>query len=215
MTFTAQTVDPAAGGVQVKAASFTGKLNVTGTTGNDLITGGTNDDTITGGNGRDTIDLSAGGKDTVVLGITAAADRDTIKGFTAGADSDKLDINLGLGTSVLKTITGSGTAFTIAATDAVTAFNFAATNNSANLAGATDGTELLKGIANQGSTIGSLTVGAADTGYLVAYDGTNAYLYHYAEADGGGATTVEADEIALIGVLENVATGTLVAGNFA
>lgn len=214
LTFTTQTVNPAAGGVQVKAASFTGKLVVTGTTGNDLITGGTNDDTITGGAGRDTIDLSAGGKDTVVLAITAAADRDTIKGFTAGADSDKLDIDLTLGATVLKAVTGTGTAFTLLDADAVTAFNFAATNNSANLAGGTDGTELLKGIANQGSTITSLTTdGATQAGYIVAYDGTNAYLYHYNDANNNNALVNT--EIALIGVLENVATGTLVAGNFA
>jgi len=214
LTFTTQTVNPTAGGAQVDALTFTGKLNVTGTAGNDIIKGGTNDDTIQGGAGRDTIDLSAGGKDKVVLtDVTAVANRDTISGFTAGSGGDQLNLNnLGTAVDTVKAYTGTGVAFTLATTDNVVLFNFAGTNNSANLAGATDGTELFKAIANQGSTITSLTATASDNGYIVAYDGTNAYLYQYTEAD--VAASVEADEIVLIGTLNNVATGTLVAANF-
>lgn len=214
LTFTTQTVNPTAGGVQVDALTFTGKLNVTGTAGNDIIKGGTGNDIIKGGAGRDTIDLSAGGQDTVVLtDVTAVANRDTISGFTAGSGGDKLDLsNLGTSVDTVKAYTGTGVAFTLATTDNVVLFNFAGTNNSANLAGATDGTELFKAIANQGSTITSLTATNADTGYIAAYDGTNAYLYYYAET--GGDAAVGAAEIHLIGTLNNVATGTLVAANF-
>jgi len=214
LTFTTQTVNPTAGGAQVDALTFTGKLNVTGTAGNDIIKGGTNDDTIQGGAGRDTIDLSAGGKDKVVLtDVIAVANRDTISGFTAGSGGDQLDLNnLGTAVDTVKAYTGTGVAFTLAATDNVVLFNFAGTNNSANLSGATDGAELFKAIANQGSTITSLTATNADTGYIAAYDGTNAYLYYYAET--GNDAAVGAAEIHLIGTLNNVATGTLVAANF-
>ncbi len=214
LTFTTQTVNPTAGGVQVDALTFTGKLNVTGTAGNDIIKGGTKDDTIQGGAGRDTIDLSAGGKDKVVLtDVTAVANRDTISGFTAGSGGDQLDLNnLGTAVDTVKAYTGTGVAFTLATTDNVVLFNFAGTNNSANLSGATDGAELFKAIANQGSTITSLTATNADTGYIAAYDGTNAYLYYYAET--GNDAAVSAAEIHLIGTLNNVATGTLVAANF-
>lgn len=212
LTFTTKSADETSGGVQVKAGTFTGKLNVTGTTANDSFIGGTNDDIIKGGAGVDTIDLSKGGKDTVDLtGITTAANRDVITGFGAGAGGDILDV-LSSGTPTLKAITGTSTAFTLT-TDDVTVFNFAGTNNSANLAGATNGTELFKAIANQGSTISALTTTTSDTGYIVAYDGTNAYVYYFDA--GSGDTSLVATEVALIGTLNNVATGSLVVGNFA
>ncbi|MEC4723575.1 hypothetical protein RY831_31025 [Noviherbaspirillum sp. CPCC 100848] len=196
----------------IDGSAATGKLTLTGEAGNNTIIGGSADDVLTGGDGIDTIDLSKGGQDRVVIAATAAANRDVVKGFTAGTGGDILDINMTLGTAALASVTGTGTAFTITATNAITAFNFAATNNSADLGkvGVVDGTELLKGIANAGSTITSLTVTAADTGYLLAYSGTNAYLYYYSSAD----ASLVASEIALVGVVEGVATGSLVAGNF-
>lgn len=213
LTFTAKSADETSGGVQVKAGTFTGKLNVTGTTANDSFIGGTKDDIIKGGAGVDTIDLSKGGKDTVVLtDVTTAANRDVITGFGAGAGGDILDITTAGSTATLKAITGTSTAFTLT-TDDVTVFNFAGTNNSANLAGATNGAELFKAIANQGSTISALTTATADTGYIVAYDGTNAYVYYFDA--GSSSTELLATEIALVGTLNNVATGSLVVGNFA
>lgn len=216
LTMTTQSADPTTGGVQVKASTFMGKLNVTGTTGADAITGGTGDDDITAGAGVDTIDLTAGGQDTVRLGnvdVTTfannAANRDIISGFTAGSGGDILDTQW---TAFLTPITGSGVAFNIGTNNAIQAFNFAATNNSANLGSVTDGTELLKGIANQGSVINSIGVGANDTGYIVAYDGTNGYLYAYDDANGDAG--IVAAEIALVGTLNGIDTGSLVAGNF-
>lgn len=214
LTMTTNTVSPSSGGVTVNALTFTGKLNVTGTSGNDVLKGGTANDTIKGGAGIDSIDLSAGGNDKVVLtDVTAVANRDTITGFTAGTSADTLELN-NLGTSVatVKTYTGSSSAFTLTTTDNVVLFNFAGTNNSASLSSATDGTQLLKAIANSGSSIASFTATNADTGYMVAYDGTNAYLYYYAET--GNDAAVGAAEIHLIGTLNTVATGALVAANF-
>lgn len=56
--------------------------------GADTLTGGQANDTITGGGGSDTIDLTSGGKDTIVY--VAAADSsiayDTVKGFSARDD---------------------------------------------------------------------------------------------------------------------------------
>ena len=214
LTFTTQTVNPVAGGVQVDALTFTGKLNVVGTIGNDIIKGGTANDTIQGSLGRDTIDLTAGGKDKVVLtDVLVAANRDTISGFTGGASSDTLNINNeGTSVSTVKAYTGTANAFTLVATDNVVLFNFAATNNSASLSTASDGAQLLKGIANQGSVIASLAATASDKGYIVAYDATDAYLFYYDDADGGG--TVVASEVALIGTLSTVAAAALVASNF-
>jgi len=197
-------------------SAATGKLTLTGEAGNNTITGGTADDRITGAAGIDTIDLSKGGQDTVNLaGIVAGTNRDIVSGFTAGANGDILDIDLIGATAVVRNVTGTSTGYTFTNTDDVVSFNFNASTNSANLskAGVVDGTELFKAIANEGSTIASITTTAADQGYILATQGGNTYLYFY---DAGAAdTTLVASEVQLIGVLNGVAAGALVAANFA
>jgi len=216
--------------VTVNAGAFTGKLVVrvqdlgTGDS-NDVITGGSGNDTITAGDGVDTIDLTKGGSDTVnltavttsrtegasIAAITTAASRDIITGFTAGSPSgyDILDLDLSVGTTNLAAVTAAATAYTLTATNAVTEYSFAATLNSANLNSSTNGSELLKGLGAAGALSG-LTVTANDTGYIVAYDGTDAFLYYYAD---GGDTTLAASEINLIGILRGVATGAITDSN--
>jgi len=210
----------------VNASTFTGNLTVVmndiSGVSNDVITGGAGNDTISGGDGRDAIDLTAGGIDTVVLAantvsktsgantaaIIAAADRDTITGFTAGSSGDKLDVT---GTVTMAQFTAAATTYTIDADKLITEFTFNASLNSADLSTVSDGTELLKGIGSAGA-LSSLVATASDTGYLIAYANGNAYLYYYAEAD--TAATLEADEIALIAVLNGVAVDGLVVSNF-
>jgi len=78
----------------INAGGMTDNISITGmnlaATGG-TVTLGTGDDTFTVGtaNGSDTIDISAGGKDTIVytaLGQSDAAGMDTIVGFTSGSD---------------------------------------------------------------------------------------------------------------------------------
>jgi hypothetical protein len=211
----------------VDASKLTGKLTITindaSTDSNDVITGGTNDDIITAGDGRDTVDLSAGGQDTVNLDVVTrsqtvgaasakvvgSGDRDTIKGFTTGSGTgfDKIDLALA-STDYLTQITTPASSITV--TNAkIQEFAFEATGNSADLAAATDGTELLKALLTGG---GTLTCSNNDTGHIIAYDNGNAYLYYFADSAG---VTVTASEIALIAVIENVAVGSFVAANIA
>ncbi|SMD09907.1 protein of unknown function [Fulvimarina manganoxydans] len=225
LVLTVQSVNPTAGGVQFKAGDFTGKLNVTTTSGNDAIIGGKGNDIINSGAGQDSIDLSAGGQDIIRFGQTASADRDTITGFQAGAGGDVLDVAaatfaLSGGTDEVpatdyQEYTGTANGYTLDATKDVFEFNFDAANNGANLANATNGSELLKAIANQGSTISGLTATASDTGHIVAYDNGNAYVYYFDAAANGANTDVEAADIQLIGTLNGIEVGALTHDNFA
>jgi len=214
--------------VTVDASAFAGNLTIAindaSVDSNDVIKGGTGNDVITAGDGRDTIDLSSGGNDTVNLDVITRSmtvggasakvvskdDRDTVKGFTTGAGtgSDKIDLALA-STDLLAQSTNATLAFTV--TNAkIHEFAFEATGNSADLAAATDGTELLKAVLTGG---GTLTCGNSETGHIIAYDNGNAYLYYFADANTG--VTITATEIQLIAVFENVAVGSFIASNIA
>jgi len=216
------TIDSLTRGGTVDASTFTGKLIVTGSAVNDAIIGGTGNDIINGSTGIDTIDLSKGGQDIVRFGQTAAADRDIVTGFSAGVNGDILDVgtqnatlttNDQVGTAQFREITTTSATYAFTTANTVNEFAFNAVNNSANLANATDGTELLKAIAGQGTTVTGITAQAGtDAGTIVAYQNGNAYIYHY---DAGGDTTISATEVTLIGTLNNVAVGALTHDNFA
>lgn len=207
----------------IDAGAATGNLTLTGEAGNNSIIGGSGNDIINGGAGIDTIDLSKGGTD-IVLVATAAADRDTITGFQAGVGGDILDVgtqnatlttNDGIGATEFREITAASTGFTFVAANSVVEFAFNAANNSANLAaaGVMDGTELFKAIANEGSSIANIITASAQAGNIVAYQNCNAYIYAF---DAGLAdTNLAATEVALVGVVNNVAVGALTHDNFA
>lgn len=185
--------------------------------GNNTLTGGSGDDDLEGGAGQDTIILTAGGTDNVVLDVTAAADRDTITGFTAGIGGDTIDLDDNgtddVAAADVETFTGAQASVTLDTADEnVHVFNFEASNNSADLSAATDGSELLKAVATEGTSLSALTVVADATGHIVAYDGGNAYLYYFAEGDTD--VGLEADEIVLIGTFEDVEVGALTHANF-
>jgi hypothetical protein len=204
-------------GVELKAGAAAGDITFTGTNFADLITTGKGNDYIDGGNGVDTINIAAGGKDTIVL-ATAAADRDIITGFTTGdgAEADMLAFALDGHALGYKEVTVSrvadGQAVTLADASGgnnVLELKFSAENG--DLGASTNGTELMKALATGGAATG-ITVTEGWKGFLVAYDNGNAYVY-YADADGD--TTLSASEIALVGVVNNVAVGSFVEGNFA
>lgn len=207
----------------IDAGAATGNLTLTGEAGNNSIIGGSGNDIIDGAAGRDTIDLTKGGTD-IVRVATAAADRDTITGFQAGVGGDILDVgtlnatliaNDGVGAVDFREVTAASTGFTFLAANLVVEFAFNAANNSANLAaaGVTDGAELFKAIANEGSSIASITTASAQTGNIVAYQNGNAYIYAFDA--GAGDTSLIASEVALVGVVNNVAVGALTHDNFA
>lgn len=199
-------------------------IAINGSTSGETIKGSTQNDTITAGAGIDTIDLSAGGNDTVVFGAGAAliaANRDNISGFTAGTTAATKDTLTFTATDTTAT-TNAGSAIVIQAvttaptgtltftsTNDVLALNFeAATGTGKVLADSADGTALL---ASLGQTLDITT--DQHKGLIVAYQAGNAYIYAAAESNDAGAAFAAAD-IALVGVVNGVAVGSLVAGNF-
>ena len=225
------TIDSGDGADTITATGFTGTLTINGAAGDDTITGGTGVDTITAGGGDDTIvitdaDPDTNVVDTVVFGTVAASGTDTITGFESGTDVIKfLDADTTDGTSGADAVIGTvnvnptlvaGATFDIGAlqsfatADVVEVLGFNADN--ANLSASDDGTELLKGLGVSGSAATSITVAAASqTGFLVAYDNGNAYIYHLAETDGGGDVIV--NDISVVAVVNNIAVGGLAAGD--
>lgn len=92
----------------------------------------------------------------------------------------------------------------------------------ANLSSAagSDGTELFQGLSggggNDGNAISFINVSNNWTGFIVAYDNSNAYIYHANAAanNNGFSSTLAADELSLVGVVQNVAVGGLTASEF-
>ncbi|WP_310610294.1 hypothetical protein [Limnohabitans sp.] len=200
-------------------------IAINGSTSGETIKGSTANDTITAGAGIDSIDLSAGGNDTVVFGAGAAAiaaNRDVITGFTSGTTAATKDTLTFTATDTTMTTAAGGTiaiqAVTTAPTGTVTfdvtandllALNFeAATGTGKVLADSADGTALL---ASLGQTVA--VSATTNKGLIVAYQGGNAYVYQAVEGADVDANLAAAD-IALVGVLNGVAVGTLVSGNF-
>lgn len=200
-------------------------IAINGAGSGETIKGTTQNDTITAGAGIDAIDLSAGGNDTVVFGTGAtliAANRDVITGFTSGTTAttkDTLTFAIGdttmttaaAGTIAIQSVTTAPTGtvtFDVTASDLL-ALNFeAATGTGKVLADSADGTALL---ASLGQTVA--VSATTNKGLIVAYQAGNAYVYAAVEGADGDANLAAAD-IALVGVLNGVAVGTLVAGNF-
>jgi Domain of unknown function (DUF4214) len=184
--------------------------NVTGGTGADSITyTGTGATTTIGGLGIDTITLNAANVAVDVVGfndggagtgIVAAADRDVITGFAIN-DVIQLDTaQLTVAYAGVQNVSTNAAVITGTGFSSVLTLNFdlggAATV--INAATSTDGSAILANMA------GAITLTALDTGYIVAYDAGNAYLYAYNNAVG---TTLTAGEIALVGTFNGVAVG--------
>ena len=218
------TLDASAGG-QVNVTSGSGDDTLTGSANNDVIDGGAGDNTFTGGNGQDDLTLTSGTDDTIVLeGIVANANADTVTGFTAGeytegSGVDRLEMDdaqattaFGAASAELQEVTSAPTStltFTTAADNVLElAYDLGGDGGANDLDNSTDGTELL---AQFGQTLAV----SADTnsGYIVAYQRENAYLFH-AEEGGDGDANLAAADLALIGVFDGVAVGAFDATNF-
>jgi S-layer protein len=218
-----------------------GNDTIVGGAGNDTISGGEGINTITGGADVDTIDVTQTTQavDTISLsGFIASVDRDIITGFHAGTGGDILQV-AALNTAAVtpasappvftddttSAATGGGVyALTGASTSASDIIVLQAgadltsgTNGgdlSLTTAAGLNGTELLKALTNSAAadTYTQITTSVAgDTGFMLAYQGGNAYLYHFAA---GVDSAIVASEIQLIGTLSGVAADSLVQGNF-
>ena len=112
-------------GFGINAATFTGRLNATGTLATDLITGGLGRDTLFGGAGATVQDTLTGGAAadifSILAGVATAAENDIITDFVSGADQIQFNGNGAAATAVnySEAIAAVGTyALALAAADA-------------------------------------------------------------------------------------------------
>lgn len=213
-------------GVAVSVSGATQGILITGTakadtivggSGADKIVAGAGDDVITGGAGNDEIDISGGGSNTIKFGATGAANgADKIVGFNVGAiaaGGDVLDVAGQLNGITTATISANLTNLTGAqavADDSIYTVNFNTAIAGKNF-GTTDMAELF---AAAGKTFSTTTASAAQSVILV--QGTDETQIYYVDSAAGVATTIEAGEVSLIGVLTGVNnTMTFVNANFA
>lgn len=204
------------GGGMTLIGSATGETVITGGSGNDTLSGGSANDTFVGGAGSDSISLAAGGTDTVKFAGNSGG-YDTITGFTAGASSvtgyDKISVNGALTGTDLVTAPPIATNDITLTASKISAISLILSGSS--LDTSTDGSGLLLALkAVNANTAVTLTTSASGTGYLVAYQNSNAYIYSYDAATLGTNTNIEAGDIVLIGKLTGVGAGALVADNF-
>lgn len=201
--------------INLTADAAADTITATGTgavTVNAIVGGGVTTVNLNAANGAvDNIKFANGGAGS---GVVAATDRVVISGFDTSQDTITLDVDATTAATaagspiVIQTVTTTGAvAFNTAANDLLLV-NFDVGGTADVLSSDLTGANLL---ANLG---GALTVAATtDKGYIVAFDNGNAYLYYVAEG-GDADTTVAAADIALIGVIEGAAIGSLGAADF-
>ena len=182
----------------VTVTGATGAVTVINAVGSGLATVNLS----TTGTAIDNISFQSGG------GIVAATDLVTVNGFSVTNDLINLDSAIDTTAIVGQKVFSSAAAATIGSGSAggansLSAFAFDMGGTVNVLTGVLDGSGLIQ-------NNGLLTVTAGDTGYIVAYDNGNAFLYRYVSAD----TALIASEIALIGVFNGVAVGALGNSNF-
>lgn len=210
--------------------------NITGTINSLYIKGGDGDDVITigsagtvdyimGGNGADKIYLAGGASGatahiqyeaTNATGINDEGN-DTIYGFVAGSTGgDIIEFAKGLlvasdGNAISVNSVGSTSgSIDLSAIASGSTGIYAFTYDMENI----DATAIA---AKLNQTDYKVTVASKEQFVFAFDDGSDTYLYLFADADGAnsGSNTVDADELHLIGVLEGVSdAGTLVKENF-
>lgn len=239
-----QTITAGVSAVTIDAsANTTTAQTITGTSVKDTIIGGGKGDTIVAGNGVDSITGGAGNDsidvtettansavDTIFFNAIATNGQDTITGFKSGTDKlslfggvettlntaaataavvDFYATSLVSGASAYVLGAGVGTKTTATADVLVISTTLSANGN---LSLAADGTELLKALSTTTTAATQITAANAnDDFYLVAYQNGNAYVY---QVTNGADTAVIATEITLIGTLNGITAGSLVAGDF-
>ena len=194
----------------------------------NIVTSNTDPDTFTFNNtagntvnltaGLDTVTLKAGNAavdtiniaDAAGVGIAADANRVTVSNFETGLGGDVLKLDetqttagtAAAATPVLQVASATG-ALLLSNTSDITVLNFDMGGATSVLAGVLDGSALINNLG------GALTASAVtDDGYILAYDNGNAYLYAYTDYTG-------AANVALIGVINGAAVGSLGVSNFA
>jgi hypothetical protein len=208
--------------------------NLSGGDGNDVLIGndkGTGD-TLTGGEGSD-VYFGGVGTDTLILTettamidyvrldtVTGSGDADTMTGFLAGAGSTRdvvilSDANTTNATTGVQLSSAAGAATYTLDFSLFDIFEFAFdVGTDANL-GTGGSNALMDGldptVTSGGGDDAVITVAANGKGYIVAYDGGNAYLYYFADTGNG---TLAANEIQMIGAFNTVAVGAFDATNF-
>lgn len=212
------TVNGNAGADALTVSSSGAVTYVAGADADTLTVTGSGAVTVTGGDGIDTFTLNAGtaSVDTIIfsdaggVGVAAAANRDVVTNFLVANDKIQLDVTqTTAGTAAaaqpVLQVVGTAGAFTASNTADVTVVNVDL-GGAVNVIGtSTDGAALI-------NNTGAITIAANQVGYIVAYDGGNAYLYAFTDANADTALT--ANEIALIGTFNGVAVGGLGAANF-
>jgi S-layer protein len=206
-----------AGGNDVVTHSGTGSVTFTGAAGTNSLTSSSTGIVIAvAGAGTDTITLSTGASNDVYRLNNGGAsfttfttgNADTITNFASANDKIGLDSDFTggvVGSPVVQAAVAAGAVVAATPTDIVSlGFEMGGVTNV--LAGVNDGSAVL---ANLGGTFTVGTIG--DNGYIVAYDAGNAYLYTYAS---GADLNVTANEIVLVGTINNVAIGSLGVSNF-
>jgi len=209
-----------------------GSDTLTGGAGNDTLDGGSGDDSLYGGAGNDLIQLGSGGDDRVYFETAATNGVDTITDMEFGSSNDRIYLKNGdttggasnnsqatvvtLQSNAVLVNTGNdyrldsanqtggsgGSSFNTNSVDVVNLRGGNAGN--ADLSAATDGTELLKWLANNGNTASGIRMdGNGHKLFLLAYDNGNAYLFH---ADAGANNVAVASEITLVGIIDNASS---------
>jgi ribosomal protein S11 len=220
---TGDAVQLTSGAVNVSEVStITSALNAvdtvtfSGTTGQQYIY--TANDAV-GTASADTVTLNA--TSTIADGVkintaTKIVDNDaavTINNFTVGTDKITL-LNAATSGNATATFTSqsvsAATNLSISANVDLTFLNYDMGGTNGVLSGISSGTGLIANI-NNGSA-GTITAAAAGaTGFILAYDNGNGYLYQY---NAGADTDVAGSEMVLVGILNNVAVGSLTNADF-
>jgi hypothetical protein len=146
----------------------------------------------------DTIAFTSG------AGIVAAADRVTVNGFGVNDIIALDDAQTTTGTNAMTVLTAPGAVTVGTGANNILVYSFEMGGSTNVLGGDLTGASLL---ANAG---GAITDTAGDDGYIIAYDGGNAYLYAYVDA---GTAGLVAAEIILIGIFNGVAIGAIGTAN--
>ena len=203
-----------ANAVNFNGSAFTGRLDVTGSGSADVIKGGTGNDTFTGGNGID--QLTGGAGSDIFVFATAAANRDIVTDFQAGSGGDQIRTGALTANNVaVATGTATSTQFTNVAssgnlTGAAGQYIFAVTvENVASFS--TDGAAVLNALVTGAGSGTITTANAADVLYFLVSNGTDVGVYR---GVAGADTTIAANEIDLVGVLQGVSLASLTAANF-
>jgi hypothetical protein len=210
-----------------------------GDAGDDTLNGGAGDDLINGGAGNDTI-VANGGADTISTGTgvdvvrfatatTTLATPDvtdvTVTDFTAGAGGDIIDLGdaTGADAAIVADLIEFAGATNEAGLTITTGTNVSLTTGLTILTGVTAAslsvadivTRLNDMLGDAGATvidIVDLTANTDDALILIS-DGTNVALVH-AEGD-GASVALDAAELTIMAVFQNVAIADLTSANFA